>query len=372
MKKEINILHISPYFNYVCGVSKYVYLVLKGLKNIPVQNIKLNLYFITNGGDGLERFNSIGIKPVLIDFKKGLVNLLYVKNNVELLYDFCLSKNIDIIHTHHRYPEWLSCIVKKRINKVSFKKIKTVSTVHSIVRGYKKLSFKSDKIIAVSNTVKNHLVENYKIKEGKIIQLYNPIDKADIEINDKIEKNYFNFDKKSKILLYVGRFCKEKGVDILINAFNGLTKIENLFLLMLTDINEKDKIKIKKCNPKIIFISPQSDIKKYYQIADIIVLPSLVESFSYVILETALNRKLLVVSNAAGNREFIKNDVHAIMFESGSYSSLLLAIKKALNIAEIKKQQLIENLYMQVSTINTVQQYSEKLLTLYQDLLKVN
>ncbi len=46
---KLNILHITPDFNYACGRSYYVYLLSKYLSR------KHNVTVLTNGGDSLER-----------------------------------------------------------------------------------------------------------------------------------------------------------------------------------------------------------------------------------------------------------------------------------------------------------------------------
>ncbi len=51
MERKKKILHISPDFNYSCGISKYVYSLLKNFG----QDKSYKLFFITNGGDALDR-----------------------------------------------------------------------------------------------------------------------------------------------------------------------------------------------------------------------------------------------------------------------------------------------------------------------------
>jgi len=134
MKNEFNILHISPNFNYVCGVSKYVHIILKGLNSFK-DKYNIKLFFITNEGDSLERLSEIGIEPHILRFDKGIKNIFYIKKNLKELEKFCITNKIHIIHSHHRYPELLSNLLKRKLD------IKTITTVHSIIDGFKSLSF---------------------------------------------------------------------------------------------------------------------------------------------------------------------------------------------------------------------------------------
>lgn len=370
MRDNINILHISPYFNYVCGVSKYVYLLLRGLKELSVDCIpKINLYFITNGGDALQRLNSLGIKPHIIDFKRGMANLFYLIPNTCQLKEYCLSNNIDIIHSHHRYPELISNIIKKRIFKKNGKKIKTITTVHSIVNGYRNLSFQSDKIIAVSKTVRKNLINNYNVSEEKIIQFYNPVDKSNNYEKKRINRSNLEIDDQSKIILFVGRYSKEKGVDVLVKAFLEVSKVYDLYLLMITDAKDNIKRKILNKSDKIIFIKPCDDITMYYEISDIVVVPSLIESCPFVVLEAGINKKLLIASNVDGNSESLEDGKHAVMFDAGNKKKLIEAIQKALNMSEVQKQKLAENLHEKVNTFFDYKIYAEKLYRIYLSML---
>ena len=76
-----NILHISPDFNYSCGVSKYVYSILKNFSG----NESYKLFFITNGGDALDKLKEIGVIPFILKFSKGWKNILNLLSNLNTL-----------------------------------------------------------------------------------------------------------------------------------------------------------------------------------------------------------------------------------------------------------------------------------------------
>lgn len=364
MKNELNILHISPYFNYVCGVSKHVYLVLKELKSLEEKS-NINLFFITNGGDSIERLNKIGINPYIIKFSNGLRNIFNIQKNLKQLEKFCVDNKIDIIHTHHRYPEFLSYLIKKKLN------IKTITTVHSIVDGYKYLCFNSDKIIAVSKSVKNHIIKNYSINENKILQLYNFID--DQKTNNKknnIEISLLNIQKDSKIFLFVGRWSKDKGIDILINTFNELEKENHkIYLIIISNISEKIKEKLLSRMKNIIFIPSQNDISKYYELCDAVILPSRVDPFPYVMLEAGYSKKMFIGSNVDGIAEFIENEKNGFLFESGNTNNLLNTIKKVISLSDSEKKIITENFYQKTLHLTNKANYINSLLKIYYELV---
>lgn len=359
MKDELNVLHISPDFNYVCGVSKYIYLLFKGIKSNETA-YKVNLFFITNGGDSLDRLETIGVKPVIMNFTKGWKNIFYINDNLKELEKFCRVNQIDIIHTHHRYPELLANILKRKLN------IKTITTVHSLVDGYKKLSFKSDKIIAVSKAVERNLIEKFGVEKEQVIQIYNPIDWEEYRNTaSTADKTLIGLPKDSKLFLFVGRYSKLKGVDILIKVFlNIYQTYNNVYLILITDVPGKEKKRILSKSKNIVFIKPQKDISYFYRISDAVVLPSKKESFPFVMLEAGIYRKLFIGSDVGGITEFIRDNQNGLKFTANDPTHLEKIIREVIS-NDFNFSDLIENNYKKIKQLFDIQAYVEQLNYIY-------
>ena len=104
-------------------------------------------------------------------------------------------------------------------------------------------------------------------------------------------------NKKVK-LLYLGRFRKEKGYESLINLFNelnikaDLTMVGNDFKYLKKNQYPKNK------NIKILGqISSTQKLIKFYNDSDIFILPSYVEAYPQVILESLSRLKPIIVFN---------------------------------------------------------------------------
>ncbi len=207
-----NVLHIAPDFNFVSGVTRYITTLMELFKN----DNEFQLHLIINKGDAIDIVRDLGYSTKVITFEtgyRGILNLFPIRHSVE---KYCVEKHIDIIHSHHRYPELIAKYISKRY------KIKTITTAHSIVKGLKILSFQSDKILAVSYYVANFLKEKYDVKEDKIVVLHNCI--LNELYNESIPTLVDTQKKKDQhtILLYAGRFALDKGTDILLEAFSVL------------------------------------------------------------------------------------------------------------------------------------------------------
>lgn len=358
-KKKINILHLQNHLNISCGVSKTIFLIAKNTSS----NFNHNIACLD--GDGFSRFESLNIKPVILkDYKNSPFG--FVRYCIKL-YLFCKQNRINIIHSHHRYFDLLAFLLS------SILKIKTVTSVQSKVYNHKFFSYKSEILIACSNSIKRHLINNYKIDERKIKVIYNAVDPKEF-VPTKTEAaliNELNIPDDKFIIGYFGRLdFKEKGIDILLEAFLNLSKVDkNIFLLLIG--NGADEIKVRsfitqnKLNVKVI--NSQEDIFNYYQLLDIFVLPSRVEPFGIVIIEAGIMKVPLIASNVDGIAELIEHGNDGLLFESGNSNNLQNQIVK---IYDDKRyaDKLTENLYSKVLAGYTVQSIIIEYEKLYRSL----
>lgn len=359
----MNILHISPDFNYACGVSNYVYLLLKAMKNIK----EVNLYFVTNhGGDSLDRIRDLRVNIDFIEFSRGNNNPFRFLKQLRALKKYCNENKIDVIHTNHRYEELISFYVSKLLN------IKTVTTVHSIVKGWYYFSYKSDVIIAVSKAVVKNISEGFKISDKKIIQLYNYVNTikrpTETAIN-KLKEDY-GIDKNEIILLFVGRINLIKGIDVLLEAFKKINK--DKYLIKLFVIGEFGDEQLKQqilSNSQIVYLTPRSGIEEFYHLADIVVMPSRVESLGYVMLEAGLAKKAFIGGRTGGIEEFIEDGVDGLLVDPGNAEDLYNKIISLLNDSYLQKT-LGESLYNKVLPLTNKEVFIQKLLSIYEKLLQ--
>ena len=360
----MNILYISPDFDYTCGVSRYVNQCLQHFS----ERDHFNVHFITNRGDSLDRISgNKNIKLHLLDFEKDHKNPFKLIKDFFRLLSYCKKNKIDIIHTHHRYPELISVLVSKIIG------VKNITTVHSLVSGLKSLSFRSDKIICVSNAVKKNLIENYPHSKNRITVLYNCIDDSFFDTMSDMQmiRNKFGFNPDDKIILFVGRISRIKGVDTLINAFFKINRLnENIKLILLgqvEDINISEAI--KGFEKQIYVIQPAKDVCEFYQASDLVVLPSRIDPFPYVMLEAGAMKKPLIGGNTGGILEFIEDRVDGYLFEPGNELDLADKISYLIKHPDDAKNAALK-LNEKVLRLCNCKENFQKMLNLYQTLIE--
>lgn len=101
-------------------------------------------------------------------------------------------------------------------------------------------------------------------------------------------KKSLGLPKHEKIILYAGRLVEEKGLGYLIKAFRMLLKKNPDCRLVIAGDGDLSKYiyESRYCS-KITFVGklPHKELYLLYQIADIGVLPSLMEQCSYTVIE---------------------------------------------------------------------------------------
>lgn len=325
------------------------------------------MHFITNGGDSLERLNEIpSVKFKKLNFATGLKNIFYQKWFYHDLKDYVNRNKINIIHTHHRFPELVSVKIAEELN------IKTIASSHSYVKGFKKLSFKSDKIISVSKSIASHMINDFNVDGKKILTLYNPVDETyenQPEQEKKLRSDLIT-EPHQKILLFVGRISYDKGVDTLLKSFKSLIHQRNdLKLIICGSFHERNlaQQKSKQIN-NLMFLPPRSDIYSLYKLSDMIILPSRIDMLPFVMLEAGIFKKPFIGGNTGGIAEFIEDGVNGLLVDPENPQQLAEKIIFLLDNENFAKN-LGENLYKKVKDKCDYNNYFNKVEEIYKSLV---
>jgi len=204
----------------------------------------------------------------------------------------------------------------------------------------KKLYIKANRIIAVSNGVKNNLNAVYPNLVVDVI--YNPIDIEEISLraHENIEEELNNY------IVAVGRLHKQKGFDLLIKAFAKLN-LNNLNLVIIGEGKEKDTlvslISTLKIEHKVKLLGFKSNPYKYMKLAQCFVLSSRWEGFGLVLAEALVVNKNVIAFNCNyGPSEILLDGKIGTLVEAGNLNSLSNAIKRVLK-EEVEENDVVIN-----------------------------
>jgi len=356
----MKILHLQTELNLACGITRTISQIVKN------SSIEFEHHLIALGGNGLSRFETFNFNPTILNLNRfSLIGDLKI---YLFLLNYCKEHSIQIIHSHHRSFDTIMWLLKP------FLKVKTITSVQSKVYNKKLFSYKADKLIACSKTIKNHLINNFNIDENRIEVIYNGVDSASIKPVTKKEqlKQEIDIGLEGFVIGFAGRIdFKEKGVDILLEAFKALSKQHlKIHLLLIGEGSNYNEVE-RYCGinkSKATLLSAKENIFDYYNLMDLIVLPSRVDPFPLTMIEAGFMKRPLIGSNVDGIAEFIEHDVNGLLFESGNTDELKQQIVK---IIENKKfgATLADNLYNKVLKSFTVQKIVPHYEKLYKDIL---
>lgn len=330
-----------------------------------LQKRKHFVMLLTNKGDSLERLEENSI-PYLIKSSVHSKGILSFTRALNAISNLIKEYDIDIIHSYHRYSELLAVQAARLFRK---KKIKTVFTSLSLVERKYNVEFKSDKIIAVSYTIRNMLRQKFKVKEDRITLIPNFTDTDELkEIETFAEPvrdsgKYFN-------ILSVGRFHSDKNFEILLTALTLLNDSSvRLVLIGEGDLLNNYSNFIKKNKLNVEIVSPQKDLVNYFLMTDICVLPSIHDPFPSFMLQSGLHKKPFIGANVDGIAELIKNNYNGLLFDNKSALELAYKIYQLKTDRELAKR-FASNLHNKVVNKYTQEFVIPKIERVYRELVK--
>ncbi len=342
---NFRILQLTPDFNYSDGRSYYVYLLLKYLNR---SGHKAAL--CTNGGNSFDRLNDEGIQVYTFP---NLLKKSYFPESVKFISGIIEQEKIDIIHSHHRYLELLSLTAARGKN------VHTVFTALSIVDRRYFVEYKSEKIIAVSNAVRDMLIKRFSVNKKRISLIPNFTDSEEIKENVNPESTKYKKLKKlpagQTAILSIGRFHKEKNYETLLNAVSLLKKYD-IKLIFVGEGSEKsgyDKI-ISRSELNAEFFPPQRNLKEFFEISDICILTSVRDPFPGFMLQSGLHRKAFIGADTDGISEMIRNGKNGLLFKKRNEHELAEKIKLFME-NDLLAAECADNLYREV-----LDKYTEK------------
>lgn len=113
-------------------------------------------------------------------------------------------------------------------------------------------------------------------------------------------------------VFYIGRMTEQKGIDVLINAIQQLATHSEFKRMRLTFVgNGPDAQLLKELTKNYTnctFEGFQNDVTRFYQKADLIVVPSRWESFCYTVAEAQSSGVPVIASDIPGPNDIIQNE----------------------------------------------------------------
>jgi len=314
---------------------------------------------ISNGGKLVEKIEID--KGIHIKFDVCSKNIFTVASRVFKLKKILKDLNPDIIHVRSRVPAWLVYFANKNL------KYKVVSTVHGFnsISFYSSIMTKADKVICVSNSIKEYIQSNYNTKEDKITVIPRGVD-TQLFSKENLDLDFINSFKKDYclenkfVISSIGRITQLKDYETFIKAINLIKQTNDNVIALIVGGVRKDKeeylnslkklLKELNLEKNIIFTGSQKNIAEIYSLSDVVVSSSKKpESFGRAVAEAISLDKPVVATNHGGVKDIILENENGFFFEIGNIEELSEKILKAKKLKfdgynYIKKTFSLENM----------------------------
>ena len=264
-----------------------------------------------------------------------------------------------IIHAH----DWLAHFAATRL-KHTFK-IPMVATIHATEFGRNsgingptqtyinsiewELQFEAWRVIVCTDFMRRECEHALRTPWEKMDVIFNGVDADKFQLPDFTDDERTEFRAKyaapnEKIIFFVGRMVREKGVQVLIEALPYIRFAYHDAKLLIVGGGQKQHLINQAVwlgmEPHIYFAGfvPDEDLLKIYQIIDVACFPSLYEPFGIVALEAMAAHVPVVVSDAGGLPEVVENRITGLTTFAGNAGSLTDGILEVLRHEDFAKQ----------------------------------
>jgi glycosyltransferase involved in cell wall biosynthesis len=314
----MNVLFLTDDINYVSGVSKHLYYLLREFS----KDKNYKIFLVCPGGDFVDEFRKLKITVILNKYishqERSFFNIIKC---IWFIYRFINKQNIRIIHSHTHYAAniaWLSSRLSKTI---------TIQTIHGIQPSGGRLShFIADYFITVNKNSINYLLSIGK-KKSRIyfVNLGLPFPEKSIKNRNEIK------------IFFASRLVPEKGADIYLDAVSLVKdRLKEKVSFMIAGEGECEnelKGQIAKLKIDVKFLGKIKDTFEYLKDSHIFVFTSRVqtEGFPLAIIEAALNGNLIITSDFISLKEIFEENKDCLVFCNNDPAQLAEKLVLAIN-----------------------------------------
>jgi len=337
----------------------------------------------SSGGQLLPHISHAGGEHITLPMQSK--NPLVIRSNISALYDLITSRNVSLVHARSRAPAWSAYYAAKKAG------VPFVTTFHGVYsqhgwfkKRYNSVMVKGQRVIAVSQFVKDHILANYEIEAERIALIHRGVDFKVFDPAKSIAERFVTLSREwripeepRKIIFCPGRISRIKGQHVLLEALTMLKDIP--FLCVMAGKSEgheeylgelEDGIKKLNLEGLVRMVPSTQYMNEAYQLADVVVVPSLKpESFGRIAIEAQALGKLVVATDQGGARETIIPNETGYLVPAGDPQTMAQAIHYGLMRDEETVSAMRDFAMKHVRDHFSVTRMKQATINLYKDVL---
>lgn len=330
----------------------------------------------SSGGNLTEILERDNVPHMALDIKTKFEFSIKVWKALPVLAQLVKDNGIQLVHAHTRVTQVLGELLEK-ITKVPF-----MSTGHGFFK-YRRLSRRifpcwGKKIIAISNSVRKHLIEDFHIDSDSITRIYTGIELKRYQFMPE-DKDYdcmmnLGMNKNAVTIGTIGRLSSVKGFKYLISAFKDvLMQNRNVQLLVVGEGPEEENLRRQILELGIkdkVFLVPGSVfLERYLSLLDIFCLPSIHEGLGLSLMEAMAAGRACIASDVGGLPELIIHETDGILVPPKDSSALTSAILRLVNDSQFRNR-LAVNAREKAMKSFSIEECVKQVIEVYREVIK--
>lgn len=308
--------------------------------------------------------------------------------NYRRLVKIIKENDINIVHARSRAPAWSAYWAAKKTGA------KFLTTFHGtyglgpkgIKKFYNRVMTYGDIVIAISNHIKQHILQNYNCDEKKIRLIHRCVNMDNFDVEKMTAERMiklideYHLPEDKPIILLIGRLTRWKGQKLMIEALE-MIKDKDFFCVFVGDDQGrnyyteelKNDIKAKGLEGHFAFVRHITDVPAMMMISEVVVSASLEpEAFGRIAAEGEAMGRIVIASDIGGSLENIVNGKTGKLFKNGDARSLADALTWAFSLSTEERQQIGQAAIEYVKQNFTKQIMCDKTLAVYQELVNMD
>lgn len=222
------------------------------------------------------------------------------------------------------------------------------------------LTYEAWRLIVCSDFMRGEAVRLFNCPYNKVDVVYNGVEPTKFQFDwadddrEKLRRQYA--PNGERIVIYVGRFVREKGIQVLLNSAHSILAEfpDTRFLIVGGGARDRFEkfVEWSGLRDNVIFAGFRANrgLHELYRVADVAVFPSLYEPFGIVALEGMAAGIPVVSSDAGGLKEIVKHGETGLTSFASDPASLSWAIRECLRdpaksqkMAQTAQERLVED-----------------------------
>ncbi len=308
----MKVLQVSTHVN-IGGIGNYILSLSGALKGKGIEVVASS-----SGGDLEDEFKKIGIPHRHLDIMTKSELSPKVLKSVFEITRLIKEEGIDIIHAHTRVSQVVSFFAS-RMTGAPY-----VTTCHGFFKTRFRKIFDTwgERVIAISDAVREHLKSDLGVSEDRIDLIYSGVDPA------RFAKEYSPEEitsikrsmglKSGPVVGTIGRLSPVKGQRFLVRAMKDVIhQRPNAQTLIVGDGDEGASLrKLARSldiEDSVHFLHSTLDTARVLAVMDIFVFPSVKEGLGIALLEALASGRPCVASNVGGIGDIIENGSNGML-----------------------------------------------------------